>query len=793
MPDILGSYLKYAKGESGSFSVWSLLNITGVIIEPFIAARNALYDRGVFCSMDPPVPVISVGNLCSGGTNKTPMVDMLARRLSDDGFSVGIVSRGYGGRIRKPMCVGTNNASSDRSLTGDEPLMLANRLPDVKVVVSRDRYEGVQFLKELDVNVVVADDAFQHRRMGRDMEIVLIDATCPFGNGKLFPAGILREKPDALSRADVVILTKTELAGTEVGKIKNKLARWVSPDAIFTARVEIESWMELTDAGLREYKSKPGSSVPQGRFVSFSAIGNPQSFYKSLISLGLDVVKNRAFRDHHRFSWYDIDNLDRTVHKLGATGLVCTEKDLWNMPNDLSLIYPLFIPRISIAIDDEAGFWRAITRRLKPELVVASNGYGEDAIGSLLAEKLQDRFPVAGISAFSLVGEGREYKNRGIKVISPESDMPSAGIIKYSIRALMKDFRHGLRKVIKKQIEEWRKQKGRFRTPICVGDVYLLAHTLWGQGMSPALIATAKSVKLSGHWMPERALMKRRARRVWARDGETARNLCRSRIDAVFSGNPIMDLAAEFNDTDDPWEGIPSPRVMLLPGSRPRAYQDAGMLLDAVKLISEKMECGFVMVIAPTLDADTLLSGSDYRFRGGALKVGSASVAVYKGSIADAARGADLLIGFGGTANQVSAGLGVPVVSILERGKLVQKKLLGDAEVLTHPDAQALAAKTVELLSDRAALDKMSRAGINAMGGSGALSDVVGYAAGDLGLDARCKLFTTLRDIWLRGGSPGNIQCEDETEEDGSREEEHKWKMPEQLASKMMQSAKIIK
>jgi len=769
------------------------MNVTGAIMGPFISARNALYDRGIFCSMDPPLPVISVGNLCSGGTNKTPMVDMLARKLSDYGLSVGIVSRGYGGRVRSPMWVGLDNASSDRLLTGDEPLMLANRLPDVKVVVSRDRYEGVQYLKALGVDVVVADDAFQHRRMGRDIDIVLVDATCPFGNGKLFPAGILREKPDALSRADLVILTKTELAGEEVGRIKNNLGSWVSPDVVFTARVEVKSWIELTDEGFCEYLPEPGRSVPEGKFVSFSAIGNPQSFHRSLISLGLDVVKNRAFRDHHRFTWKDIDDLERTVNRLGATALVCTEKDLQNMPNNISLLYPIYIPRISVAIDDEGRFWRAVTKRLKPELVVASNGYGEDAIGSLLAEKLRNRFPEAGVSAFSLVGEGREYKNRGIGVISPESEMPSAGIVKYSLRALLKDFRYGLHKVIKKQIGVWRKQRRRFRTPICVGDVYLLMHTLWGQGMSPVLVATAKSVKLRGHWLMERSLMRRRARHVWTRDDETARDLGRSGIDAVFSGNPIMDLAAESQSEEDPWNGLSSPRVMLLPGSRPRAYQDAPMLLDAVRLISEKMDCGFVMVVAPTLEPQTLLSGSNYSFSGDILKVGSARVLVYSGPIASAAHRADLLIGLGGTANQVSAGLGVPVLSILERGKLVQKKLLGDAEVLTQPNAEALAAQAVELLQDSVTLDKMSHAGIKMMGGSGALSDVVDYTAVELGLDARCKLFGTLSDIWLLEGRFTNARREDGKQDAEPREETHRWKMPEQLASKMMKLVKIIK
>ena len=232
---------------------------------------------------------------------------------------------------------------------------------------------------------------------------------------------------------------------------------------------------------------------------------------------------------------------------------------------------------------------------------------------------------------------------------------------------------------------------------------------------------------------------------------------------------------------------------MLLPGSRPRAYQDAKMLLDAVKLISEKMDCGFVMVVAPTLNAHTLLSDSNYSFRGEMLKVGSASVVVYKGPLASAARRADLLIGLGGTANQVSAGLGVPVVSVLERGKLVQKKLLGDAEVLTQPNAQALAARAVELMRDPSALDKMSRAGIKVMGGSGALSDVVGYAADELGLDARCKLFARLRDIWLDEGRSRNARHEDEAYEDKPREETRRWEMPEQLASKMMKLVKIIK
>ena len=792
MHDILGSYLRYARGESKGRSAWDLLRVSGALYRPLITARNALYDRGIFRRHEPPLPVISVGNICNGGTNKTPMVDMLARKLMGFGLSVGIVSRGYSGMVKKPLWVGQGGVSSDRSITGDEPLMLAEHLPDVKVVVSRDRYDGVRYLRELGAEAVVADDAFQHRKMGRDLDIVLVDSTCPFGNGRLFPAGILRESLESLERADMVILTKAEQARDSLNAIKREISAWIPAEFIFTARVEIESWLELSRDGQYIYEHDEwGETPPGGKFISFSAIGNPRSFYGFLKSTGLDVVRNRAFRDHHRFTWADIDMLERMAADAGATALVCTEKDLQNMPDNSAMVYPLYIPRIRVALDEDERFWRSAARMLKPELVVASNGYGEDAIGSLLASRLRERFRSAGVSAFSLVGVGKEYRNRGIGVISPDAEMPSGGIVKYSLRALLGDFRQGLRRLIKKQIEVWREYEGRFRTPICVGDVYLLTHTLWGQGLSPLLVATAKSVKLHGHWMPERQVMRFWAKRVWTRDAETARDLHRAGIDAVFCGNPIMDLALESDDGEDPWRGMGRPRVLLLPGSRPRAYRDAGMLMDAARLISERVGCVFLMVLAPTLDIRRMLeeTGCCLRDNGYISGIG-AEAALYTGPVASAACGANLLIGLGGTANQVAAGLGVPVLSILERGKAVQKKLLKDAETLVQPDAQSLADEAVEILRDPARRLDMSRAGIEIMGGAGALDAVVEFAADELGWDARCNLFEKLRDIWL-AGEYGPF----EGDSNGRSPEEsgEKWQIPGHLASRVMKILKILK
>jgi tetraacyldisaccharide 4'-kinase len=779
LPDILSSYLGYARGESGR-SAWAALDVMGALIRPLIVARNAFYDRGIFRSTDPPLPVISVGNLCSGGTNKTPTVDMLARKFIEYGLSVGIVSRGYSGRVKSPLLVGQGGISSDRSITGDEPLMLADRLPGAKVVVSRDRLEGVRYLRGLGADVVVADDAFQHRHMGRDLDIVLIDATCPFGNGKLFPAGILREHVNALMRAGIVILTKAEQAGNAVDGIRKRISEWIPGDAVFTARVVVESWIEVSGDGIFEYTPEHGKKAPRGKFISFSAIGNPQSFYRSLASMDIEVLKNCSYRDHHRFTWSDIDSLERLASNLGATAFICTEKDLHNMPPNPFLLYPLYVPRVRVSVDDDERFWKTVTRKMRPEFVVASNGYGEDAIGSLLASRLKERFPEAGVSAFSLVGSGTEYRDKGIPVVSPVSEMPSAGIVKYSVRALAGDFKHGLLKVIRTQIEAWRKQRKKFRTPICVGDAYLVFHTLWGQGMSPLFVATAKSVKLRGHWTAERILMRRRTRRVWTRDPETAQDLSRSGIDAVFRGNPIMDLAVASDAGEDPWKGMERPHVMLLPGSRPRAYRDASMLLDTVKLISEKTRCAFLMVLAPTLDTRKIISESGYHLGGtDRMAVGSAEVSVYTGPIASVAYGADLLIGLGGTANQVSAGMGVPVLSVIERGKLVQKKLLRDSEILAPPNAAALAEAALEILGDTKRRLAMSRAGVRLMGGAGAIDDVVKYAADELGWDARRNLFAVLAERW--GGE--NTAKEDETE----------WKMPERLASKAMRLVKIIK
>ena len=756
MSKILRSYLSYVRGEK-KFSLWAVFYPFQFVTRAWMKLRIEMYKRGLFSVTDPVLPVISIGNNSLGGTNKTPMSEFVVRQFLEAGIEAGLVSRGYHTRDHDPLWVGQDEKSMSREIAGDEPLMLAKRLPDVKVVVSRDRIEGVRLLASLGVKVAVTDDTFQHRRMARDVDIVLVDSTCPFGNGQVLPAGSMRESMSAYKRADIVVLTKAnQVAKDDIERIKIRLRPWVSQEKIFTAGIKLECWKRIFMAN---EENLDGACVPGGRYIAFSAIGNPEGFYKFIKGTGVKVAAERSYRDHHIFSPDDISSLDRLASELDADGFVCTEKDLVNL-RVKGMSRPLYVPCIAVSLDDEDAFREKISEKLKPRLLVASNGHGEDAIGVVLAKKMISRFKSAEVSAFAFVGSGRQYEREGISVISPHAEMPSGGVIKYSVSDLLNDLAHGLLGVMRSQIRALRALCGLYRTPVCVGDVFLLAAVLWGQGVKPLLVATAKSVHLGGHLRIERWLLKKRSRFVWTRDAETAEELKSCGIDAVFCGNPVMDLI-DLNAASPPlWEGDGF-KVVLLPGSRPRAYEDIRMILGAAELLSKKVKSSYVIVPAPTIDICRMvadLDGWNISRDGGEIESADISVKIYRGQVAEAAAGADLLIGLGGTANQVCAGLGVPVVSILEKGKLRQKKLLKDAEVLVKADPSELASAAERILTSPDVMKEMRSAGIRNLGQTGVLDKVVEYCATGLGWDNRCMVYEAYAE-YLRSGRKQSVRC----------------------------------
>lgn len=268
------------------------------------------------------VPVLSVGNLTVGGTGKTPLVAWLATRIADAGRAPAVVTRGYGGTVgRGPVVLsGGNGPTLGPDACGDEPYLLASMLPGVPVVVGSDRVAGADAAARSGCDVVILDDGFQHRRLARDLDIVLLDAGNPFGNGRLLPAGPLRELPSALGRADVVMITRSR--HEETGDDIERVVRAHNADA------------PVLRAGHRRtgfFDGAGRAAERPRRAVVFCAIGNPGSFRSDVAAEGVEVVAFETRRDHHRYDARELRDLRGLASSLDAV-LVTTEKDRVRLP-----------------------------------------------------------------------------------------------------------------------------------------------------------------------------------------------------------------------------------------------------------------------------------------------------------------------------------------------------------------------------------------------------------------------------------------------------------------------------
>ncbi|MCY7377280.1 MAG: tetraacyldisaccharide 4'-kinase, partial [Pyrinomonadaceae bacterium] len=212
--------------------------------------RNVLYEKGVFKSISLGVPVVSVGNITVGGTGKTPMVALIAEMLFESGAKVGILTRGYGRENPKQRVLVSDGERilADAKQSGDEPFELARKLLGKAVVVAdTDRVAaGIWAREKFGVTAFVLDDAFQHRRLKRDSDIVLIDATNPFGNGKTLPFGILREPLGNLKRADSIVITRANLV-EDVSNLQSQIKQFNQTCPIFTSKNQISNLSELKD------------------------------------------------------------------------------------------------------------------------------------------------------------------------------------------------------------------------------------------------------------------------------------------------------------------------------------------------------------------------------------------------------------------------------------------------------------------------------------------------------------------------------------------------------------------
>jgi tetraacyldisaccharide 4'-kinase len=287
--------------------------------------RRLLYAIGLRRAFRFPCPVISVGNITAGGTGKTPFVEYLARWFARKGFRTAILARGYG-RIA---------GGAD-----DEDLFCEMELENVVRLTGRDRVaSGRKALADYRARVLILDDGFQHYRVHRTLDIVTVDATNPFAGGKLLPRGLLREGPSALRRADLVVLTRTDQAPPEA---LEALRRQIGP--------AVETVHKPVQVRCLSNRKSYGVEWLRGRSVyAFCGVGNPESFRRTLESLGASVVKFRAFEDHHAYTPADLRRLNAEAQEFMAEAAVTTEKDATKLRAE-AFELPLAALRVEIEV-----------------------------------------------------------------------------------------------------------------------------------------------------------------------------------------------------------------------------------------------------------------------------------------------------------------------------------------------------------------------------------------------------------------------------------------------------------
>lgn len=304
------SLIEIASGERRGFaaalirsSSWCLSQLYRVII----GHRNRKFTAGHNVTKIE-IPVISIGNLTTGGTGKSPLVIWVAKLLRSHGLRVAVLSRGYGAKANQ---------------TSDEALELEQRLNDVPHLQNPDRVASAKIaIEELEMEALVLDDAFQHRKIDRDLDIVLIDCTRPFGFGYLLPRGLLREPLASLNRADLIVLSRCDQVNSaDVEDIEKNVRRFTqSPIARIVSR---PSHLLQADG-----QTAPLESHANQKSFAFCGIGNPENFWATLEQQEYNLRGNMPFPDHHDYDREDINRIGEAAKRCKAEVILCTHKDL---------------------------------------------------------------------------------------------------------------------------------------------------------------------------------------------------------------------------------------------------------------------------------------------------------------------------------------------------------------------------------------------------------------------------------------------------------------------------------
>ncbi len=330
-----------------------MLSLPAAIYGKIAETRNRLYDKGVLDTFDLGGPTYSIGNLTTGGTGKTPLVAYVAELLAARGERVCILTRGYGRKDPKKRVLVSDGEQilADTDTAGDEPIELAIKLGGKAIIIADpDRVSAAEWARRrFGVTAFVLDDGFQHRRAIRDLDIVCVDATNPFGGGKMLPAGRLREPLSGLARADIVVITRADLVA-QTRSLRDEI-EGLAPDAeIFESSNAITGYAPV-NAGV----PRPPEPLDVRHVFAFCGIGNPENFFLHLRNEHMNLAGTKIFADHYRYTQADVAAIEAAARSAHADLLLTTAKDGVKL-SKMEFTLPCLVVATDIGLDDPERF-----------------------------------------------------------------------------------------------------------------------------------------------------------------------------------------------------------------------------------------------------------------------------------------------------------------------------------------------------------------------------------------------------------------------------------------------------
>lgn len=313
--------------------------------------RNFCYSSGIIKQKQLPCQVISVGNIVAGGTGKTPAVIAIAKHLQKNSYKVGVLLRGYKGKSNSKITFVSDGEKllCTRDECGDEADMLARHLTNMPIAVGKKRYlTGKAIIERFACDMLILDDGFQHRQLLRDLDILIVDATQPYGTGKMLPIGTLREPKSSIQRADLILLTRTEIPNIDIAKIKADLDR-IAPNTPILASVHEPTSLYFLNQQGENMSLRVEDYLKNKRILAVCGIGNPEAFVSTLRKYNPETLELFAFADHHVYTMSDLQKIEQKMKQHQSEIVVITQKDEQKIAS-LSPDFPIVVLGIELVI-----------------------------------------------------------------------------------------------------------------------------------------------------------------------------------------------------------------------------------------------------------------------------------------------------------------------------------------------------------------------------------------------------------------------------------------------------------